>query len=378
MGTIEDAKFKILAFLIEVKETNAKQLEKKAGCANKTFLKARQQLEKDGLIQKRYQNRKEGGLEAIYSIPKEKLQTVKLMLEREALKKNYNEKISSLSSPEDIEFYKQKLAVLEKELKHYKRKNRIMELEQIDVLPAEAVLKKLEQMGFKWQELCPNFYVEDPEYEKTTDRKVRTLGNGDKITKIGCGAFFDDFKPEDIEIILEPASKYKNPKDFLIEKLGGVKYSWEWIVLTEEPVKGYYILGAYKELLQLYQEEFEFEWLKWKEEFNLSDDDWKIVGPWVCIKMLFDAGRVDLPIEISNYLYEYTLYKKANAFEELKKLYMKYFRKEKAEKQAKKTIQGFKKLEETPVKDLWQEVEWLDETSRRIYQYLKNKYYKSP
>jgi hypothetical protein len=94
--------------------------------------------------------------------------------------------------------------------------------------------------------------------------------------------------------------------------------------------------------------------------------------------MLFDAGRVDLPIEISNYLYEYTLYKKANAFEELKKLYMKYFRKEKAEKQAKKTIQGFKKLEETPVKDLWQEVEWLDETSRRIYQYLKNKYYKSP
>jgi predicted transcriptional regulator len=381
MGTIEDVKLKILSFLMEVKEANAKQLEEIAECANKTFLKARQQLEKDGLIQKRYQNRKEGGLEAIYSIPQEKLQTVKVLLDKEGLKENWNRKIDN-APPEDIELYKKKLDELEKELKHYKRLNRMKELEELNVLPVDAVLKKLEIMGFKWQELCPNFYVEDPEYEKTTGRKVRTLGNGDKIINIGCGAFFDYFRPEDIEIILEPAHKYKDPKDFLIEKVAEVKYGPEWIVLTKEPVKGYYILGAYKELLQLYQEEFEFEWLKWKEDFNLSDEDWKIVGPWVCVKMLFDAGRVDLPIEISNYLYEYTLYKKPNAFEELKELYTKHFGKRGAEAQVEETIQSFKRLEQTPVKELWQKIEEdflpeLNETNRRIFQYLKNKYCES-
>jgi len=383
VGTIEDVKLKILGFLMEAKEANAKKLEEIAECANKTFLKARQQLEKEGLIQKRYQNRKEGGLEAVYSIPQEKLQSIKIMLDKEALKKNFNKNLSNAKTPEDIEFYKKKLDELEKELKYYKRLNRIKELEQLHVLPLQAVLKKLEQMGFKWQELCPNFYVEDPEYEKITGHKPRSLGDDDKLVNIGIGDWFDSFKPEDIEIILEPAHKYKNPKDFLTQIAEEVEYGPEWIVLTEEPVKGYYILGAYKELLQLYQEEFEFEWLKWKEEFNLSDEDWKIVGPWVCFKMLFDAGRVDLPIEIRDYLYEYTLYRKPNAFEELKELYTRHFGKRGAEAQAEKTIQHFKRLEETPVKELWQEVEEdllpvLNETNRRIFQYLKNKYGESP
>jgi len=117
MGTIEDVKLKILSFLMEVKEANAKTLEEKAECANKTFLKARQQLEKDGLIQKRYQNRKEGGLEAIYSIPQEKLQTVKLMLEREALKRDFNQKISSLNDPGEIEFLNAQVLEYENRLK---------------------------------------------------------------------------------------------------------------------------------------------------------------------------------------------------------------------------------------------------------------------
>jgi predicted transcriptional regulator len=376
VGTIEDVKLKILGFLMEAKEANAKKLEEIAECANKTFLKARQQLEKEGLIQKRYQNRKEGGLEAIYSIPQEKLQSVKIMLDKEALKKNFNKNLSNAKTPEDIEFYKKKLDELEKELKYYKRLNRIKELEQLRVLPLQAVLKKLEQMGFNSEEL--DFYV-----EKTKNGERYHYGSRRKITNFAGGAFFDDFKPEDIEIILEPAHKYKDSKDFLTQIAEEVEYGPEWIVLNEEPVKGYYILGAYKELLQLYQEEFEFEWLKWKEEFNLSDEDWKIVGPWVCFKMLFYAGRVDLPIEIRNYLYEYTLYRKPNAFEELKELYTRHFGERGAEAQAEKTIQHFKRLEETPVKELWQEVEEnllpvLNETNRRIFQYLKSKYGESP
>jgi DNA-binding Lrp family transcriptional regulator len=380
---IDDIQFEILNFLLQNGEVRfTKLMENLSKSENfKNYgvesLKVILLRKIKPLVENGYIQKKDLGHQNVhYLIPQEKLQTVKVLLGKKDLDKNFEKIKSNVKTPEDIEFYKKKLDELEKELKYYKRLNRIKELEQLRVLPLQAVLKKLEQMGFNSEEL--DFYV-----EKTKNGERYHYGSRRKITNFAGGAFFDDFKPEDIEIILEPAHKYKNPKDFLTQIAEEVEYGPEWIVLTEEPVKGYYILGAYKELLQLYQEEFEFEWLKWKEEFNLSDEDWKIVGPWVCFKMLFDAGRVDLPIEIRNYLYEYTLYRKPNAFEELKELYTRRFRKREAEAQAEKTIQHFKRLEETPVKELWQEVEEnllpvLNETNRRIFQYLKNKYGESP
>jgi cell fate (sporulation/competence/biofilm development) regulator YmcA (YheA/YmcA/DUF963 family) len=382
---IDDIQFEILNFLLQNGEVRfTKLMENLSKSENfKNYgvesLKVILLRKIKPLVENGYIQKKDLGHQNVhYLIPQEKLQTVKVLLGKKDLDKNFEKIKSNVKTSEDIEFYKKKLDELEKELKYYKRLNRIKELEQLQVLPLQAVLKKLEQMGFNSEELWPNFYV-----EKTKNGERHHYGSRRKITNYAGGAFFDDFKPEDIEIILEPAHKYKNPKDFLTQIAEEVEYGPEWIVLTEEPVKGYYILGAYKELLQLYQEEFEFEWLKWKEEFNLSDEDWKIVGPWVCFKMLFYAGRVDLPIEIQDYLYEYTLYKKPNAFEELKELYTRHFRKREAEAQAEKTIQHFKRLEETPVKELWQEVEEdllpvLNETNRRIFQYLKNKYGESP
>jgi len=380
---IDDIQFEILNFLLQNGEVRfTKLMENLSKSENfKNYgvesLKVILLRKIKPLVENGYIQKKDLGHQNVhYLIPQEKLQTVKVLLGKKDLDKNFEKIKSNVKTPEDIEFYKKKLDELEKELKYYKRLNRIKELEQLRVLPLQAVLKKLEQMGFNSEEL--DFYV-----EKTKNGERYHYGSRRKITNFAGGAFFDDFKPEDIEIILEPAHKYKNPKDFLTQIAEEVEYGPEWIVLTEEPVKGYYILGAYKELLQLYQEEFEFEWLKWKEEFNLSDEDWKIVGPWVCFKMLFYAGRVDLPIEIRNYLYEYTLYRKPNAFEELKELYTRHFGERGAEAQAEKTIQHFKRLEETPVKELWQEVEEnllpvLNETNRRIFQYLKNKYGESP
>ena len=373
MGTIEDVKLKILGFLMEAKEANAKKLEEIAECANKTFLKARQQLEKEGLIQKRYQNRKEGGLEAVYSIPQEKLQSIKIMLDKEALKKNFNKNLSNAKTPEDIEFYKKKLDELEKELKYYKRLNRIKELEQLHVLPLQAVLKKLEQMGFKWQELCPNFYVEDPEYEKITGHKPRSLGDDDKLVNIGIGDWFDSFKPEDIEIKLIPASEFteqigdyyrKLSKELdqpinipcRISQLSTIPFhDWEkyvppesldaWILLTDEPVKSYYIIGAYKELLQLYEEQFNEEWLEWKENFELSDEDWEDVGPGVREIMIRGAGRIDLDAEITHYIFSYIAATKDDAFERLKKLLIKQGASlEEAEKWARQIIKKTKTL----------------------------------
>jgi cell fate (sporulation/competence/biofilm development) regulator YmcA (YheA/YmcA/DUF963 family) len=380
---IDDIQFEILNFLLQNGEVRfTKLMENLSKSENfKNYgvesLKVILLRKIKPLVENGYIQKKDLGHQNVhYLIPQEKLQTVKVLLGKKDLDKNFEKIKSNVKTPEDIEFYKKKLDELEKELKYYKRLNRIKELEQLRVLPLQAVLKKLEQMGFNSEEL--DFYV-----EKTKNGERYHYGSRRKITNFAGGAFFDDFKPEDIEIILEPAHKYKDSKDFLTQIAEEVEYGPEWIVLTEEPVKGYYILGAYKELLQLYQEEFEFEWLKWKEEFNLSDEDWKIVGPWVCFKMLFYAGRVDLPIEIRDYLYEYTLYRKPNAFEELKELYTRHFGKRGAEAQAEKTIQHFKRLEETPVKELWQEVEEnllpvLNETNRRIFQYLKNKYGESP
>jgi len=104
MGTTEEVKLRILAFLLKAKEATAKQLEEKADCANKTFLKARQQLEKESLIEKSYRKREHGGIKALYRIPQEKLRTVKAMLEREAFFKNVKQKAESISNPDAFKF----------------------------------------------------------------------------------------------------------------------------------------------------------------------------------------------------------------------------------------------------------------------------------
>jgi len=256
MGTTEKVKLRILAFLLKAKESTAKQLEEKADCANKTFLKARQQLEKEGLIQKRYQNRKEGGLKAIYSIPQEKLQAVKVMLEREALKKNYNEKINSLNSPEDIEFYKKKLVNLEKELRYYKGLEILRQYEELPSLPAKAVLEKLKEMGFN--------------------------GEG-KLHNIGIGTGYNHFKPEDIELKIIPEKDSEDlPSMNFDDKFINLKleYGPLWKVLNFKPVKGFFIIGTYKKPLQICEEIFEeFLLPEIRERFGLSHDEWEIVEP---------------------------------------------------------------------------------------------------
>ena len=287
--------------------------------------------------------------------------------EREALKKDNSRQIDNLG-PKDIEFYKQQIAKLKKDLRRYQRLNEINEYEKLEVLPAEAVLKKLEQMGFKWQELCPNFYVEDPEYEKITGHKPRSLGDDDKLVNIGIGDWFDSFKPEDIEIKLIPASEFTEQIGDYYRKLSkeleqpinmprrisqlpiygfcdwGKYLSYEsldaWILLTYEPVKGYYIVGAYKELLQLYEEQFNEEWFEWKEKFELSDEDWEEIGPSIREIMIWDAGRYDLDAEIATEIVHYIAATKDDAFERLKKAFMKQGASLKeAEKWARKAIE---------------------------------------
>jgi len=313
MGTIEDVKLKILSFLMEVKEANAKQLEEIAECANKTFLKARQQLEKDGLIQKRYQNRKEGGLEAIYSIPQEKLQTVKVLLGKKDLDKNFEKIKSNVKTPEDIEFYKKKLAELEKELKHYKQLSRLIDLTLIECLPAKAVLEKLEQKGLR-------------------DFDLNMLINTYDIP---------DFRPEDVEVFLIPASELNITEK--IADISRIPYSVlfkylpiekdypinmiPWILLTPSPIKNYYVIGAYKIFTECYFDShfFDRSWhIDWKGYYELSDEDWKVIEPKIREVVIKNAGRKDLDDKISAYIINYLVNTKGDAFERLKKIYLKY------------------------------------------------------
>jgi len=342
MGTIEDAKFKILAFLIEVKEANAKQLEKKAGCANKTFLKARQQLEQQGLVQKRYQNRKEGGLEAIYSIPQEKLQTVKLMLEREALKKNCSRQIDNLG-PDDIEFYKQKLNELEKELKWYKQLPRLIDLTLIECLPAKAILEKLEQKGLGTKDLDSNMLI--------------------NIYDI------PDFRPEDVEVFLIPASELNTTETITdpsrishsilekyvpIEKHDPIINMIPWILLTPKPVKNYYIVGAYKIFSEnLFDSNlFHRSWhVDWKGYYELPEKDWNVIKPKIREIVIKNAGRKDLDDKISTYIINYLVNTKGDAFQRLKKIQLKYGASEKlAEEIARKSVEEAKKAAENEQK----------------------------
>ena len=358
-----DTKHAILEFLNEKKEAGFTEIANycsKKGISRMTVKKYLDKMKNEGLVSQSLEGRHP------YSITEKGIE----YLEREVLKRKYIEKIDK-SGPEDIEFYQKKLVELEKELNHYKRLNRIKELEEIDSLPAEAVLKKLEQMGFKWQELCPNFYVEDPEYEKLTGHKPRSLGGDDKLVNIGIGDWFDNFKPEDIEIKLIPASEFTEQIKDYYRKLSkeldqpinipcrisqlpiygfcdwGKYVSYvslnAWILLTLEPVKGYYIIGAYKELLQLYEEQFNEEWLSWKEKFELSDEDWQEIGPGIREIMIWDAGRIDLDAEIATKIVRYIAATKGDAFERLKKAFMKQGASlEEAEKWAREEVENAK------------------------------------
>ena len=61
-GTLDQVKNRILIHLLKKGEESANKLAQTAKCANRTFLKARQQLEEDKLIEKHDKTNPKGGL----------------------------------------------------------------------------------------------------------------------------------------------------------------------------------------------------------------------------------------------------------------------------------------------------------------------------
>jgi predicted transcriptional regulator len=385
----KETKTTILEFLKDKDEAGFSKIADyccRKGISRMTVKKYLDEMKKEGLIKQSIEGRHP------YSITDKG----KEYYRREGLKENLVRKVDS-ADPAALEFLERKLATLEKELEHYKNLQRIHGLEECP-LPLTAVIKKLLTLGFKIEDFydIKSLDPRDKQLFQEIPNRVRISTNKlDKYFMGGGGPDFRhdyEFSPDEIEIKLIPESEVEGvtfingeserKQHMLMSDEVERKYGLGWIILTPEPIKGYYIIGAYKELLQLYTERFEYEWLSYKEKYNLMDEDWKIVGPWVAWTMLFEAGRVDLPIEIEDYIRVYLQTKSPNGFEELKRTYMRFndLTEKQAEESAKRTIEDFRELAKKPVEEIWleyeDEIKYMNEGTQRIFQYLKNKYAK--
>jgi hypothetical protein len=134
-------------------------------------------------------------------------------------------------------------------LHHYRLLKSIRWFESLKALPAKAVKQKLEKMGFKLEDFL---------------RPDESL----KLINVSADPWLNKcFKAKDIEIRLLKSRKPTPQELEEFKRLKHVGKAWVlspfdvprfllgpgWIALTSEDVKGYQIVGAYKELLRLYQ-----------------------------------------------------------------------------------------------------------------------------
>jgi hypothetical protein len=279
------------------------------------------------------------------------------MLDKEALKKNFNKNLSNAKTPEDIEFYKKKLIELERERQKNKLLERIRWFESLKVLPSRVVWQKLEKMGFKKED----FFTDE----------------GVELINTGADPWLNSyFKPEDIEIKIIRAKKITRPE---LEKFARLQRAGKthvfssfdlpqfflgpgWIVLNSDAIKGhraieecvdenfevrvikgsegYQIIGAYKELLQLYKEYANLQLLEIKEAWQLSDEDFKTLKPTLQEMMIRDINNPLIIDKIVRYIINYFVKTKKDALEKVKRFYIKIGANEKdAEQYAREAIE---------------------------------------
>lgn len=288
-------------------------------------------LREDGLIEKKVLSNKN----VRYSIP-----TVEKAEIAKKIKHLKNLEFLAKLPPEEID-------KLLKENERLKRLNRIHELESKGFFPVLAVIKKLvDEHGFKIEDFYEKDQLEDPAVKQFIKNFYKGIYEHIVYPKrlVMChlsGTPAEELAEKDnIEIKLIPSIHYD---DEFYKRFSG------WIELTtwDEPINGYHIFAAWKELLRLYVEQFEDDWLKWKEQFKISDEDWKKAGPAVAFLMMFDKGREDLSFEIATYLHEFAKNKSSEALKSAEEIW-----REVGEDIAKYGIEK------------WQ----------RIFQYLKAKY----
>lgn len=306
------------------------------------------------------------------------------------LKKTYLRKWRGLSPLE---------VFLTKEITGYfKRLNQInRQFESYRVLPLTTVLKKLCAMGFELKDFYDEPYLLNSHFKF---EKEKTSGSllppPEKLTNFFQGIIkFEDtvkadyeISPDEIEILLLPEEEitkgmslhYYWGKERKLQVQEEIKRNGlGWLILTKAPIKGYHILGAYKKFLNIYLEYFEKEWLRWKKEFSVLDQDWERIGPYVAFLMMDNWGEpLSQHIKISSFIYFYYQSAKPNFLNEMEKDYIEDgLDKQKAARLVKNIAKFYEKYRKSQPEEIWANIEKLISkvfTRARIFQYLKVKY----
>jgi hypothetical protein len=253
----------------------------------------RELVEEENLVE--LAPRKGYGERAPYQIVEEKRKEIEEKLES---RKTVNHFLSDIEKLSPIE-QKELILKLTKERDELKRSHRISELEETKQLPARAVLKKLLTLDYSIKDFFTPLDLEDEDIKNTVKDPF-----GEHFTLGGClhNVYVNNVKeelsevenieikiipPEDFCLTIFDGSNYKNT-EHLDELKIKAKYGDGWIPLVYKPIKGAGIIGAWKELLSLYDERFNDKLLQYKEQFKLSDDDWKQVEP--SVKEMMEHG----------------------------------------------------------------------------------------
>jgi hypothetical protein len=253
-----------------------------------------------------------------------------VLLGKKDLDKNFEKIKSNVKTPEDIEFYKKKLVELERERQKNELLERIRRFESLKVLPLKAVSEKLEKMGFKREDFF-------------------SKNGSTKLINVGMDSRLNYFRPEDIEIkLLRSRKPTPHELNQILQGMGKemVLTAFEvpallgpgWMSLTYDEVKGCHIIGAYKELLRLYQEYANLQLLEIKEAWQLSDEDIKALEP--TLKELV-IERINNPLiadEINNCIINYLVKTGKDALERVKRFYIEFGLNEKAAEQCAREL----------------------------------------
>ena len=257
-----------------------------------TWLHHKLALEKEGKVKKKLSEKTRSPVYYVDVDKREELQAL-------AKRTEFFSKLEKLTPKVQLEL----IDKLSKERDRFKRLNRIHELEDYP-LPARAVLKKLLELDYKITDFFSKKDLTDNDLKETIENPFREhfVIPNHMLNVYALGDLAGELADtKNIEVKLVSPEEY-SPVTWLISQ----KYEDGWLPLVDKPIRGAGIIGAWKELLALYKDDFEDKWLQWKEKYELSKEDWEIVGLSVREMMEHDC----IPLEIHNFLYEYLEYKK--------------------------------------------------------------------
>jgi len=282
-----------------------------------TLLKRKKVLLKEGKIKEKMNEKGE----MVYYVPSE------MRSEADALasKRGVLAEIANLPLEKQVEIIQK----LRNEEATHKRQLHLRELRDMP-LPLTAVATSLQkrQDEFGWR-----MVLKKRGRRKIGDAIGPQIFNKRKRKVTLTNTFYPDPEHEQADILFKIVPQDEYPGKYL----GG---PWRLLFLGKIKNQDKALLGAYEELLEIENSEFEKEWLSWKGKLNLTKEEWWLLGPHVREMMLNDF----LSEESFHFLAAYAAYKTSEGEAAIKALYQRRFGKKKGLEIANKEIEEYHKL----------------------------------